>query len=426
MIDDFRPMRPPKPTETPTPTPSQPTAAPVEPFITPEQARQHDLAAPAIAATDGNIPSESDSQPPKNPRGTGHHWFNLPWPPKKQEILLASAVLVLAIFGVTGFLVFKKSPEPAPVVAAKPVKVAPPKPTTVASILSGLQVDPSLNQRPVVGVMIENSKAARPQAGLSEAGVVFEAIAEGGITRFLALFQDKQPSNIGPVRSARPYYVQWNEGFRAAYAHVGGSPEALANISDWGVQDLNQFYNAGVFRRDSGRSAPHNVYSNVADLAKLAGEKGYKSEFTGFARKEALAAKQPTATAIDFAISSSLYNVHYDYNAATNTYNRSEGGEAHLDSNTGAQLSPNVVIGMVVPLTYAGKTSQGGSYSNYAVVGSGVAHVFQDGTVTQVNWQKPSNTEQITFTDQAGKVVPINPGQTWITVLSDSSKVTYQ
>ncbi|MCP5939883.1 DUF3048 domain-containing protein, partial [Klebsiella pneumoniae] len=84
-----------------------------------------------------------------------------------------------------------------------------PKPTTVANTLTGLQVAPDVNQRPVTGVMIENSTDARPQSGLDQAGVVFEAIAEGGITRFLALFQDTQPDYVGPVRSSRPYYVQW-------------------------------------------------------------------------------------------------------------------------------------------------------------------------------------------------------------------------
>src|SRR5581483_6348891 len=116
------------------------------------------------------------------------------------------------------------------------------QPTTVASTLTGLPVDPSVNKRQVTAVMIENSLDARPQSGLDQAGIVFEALAEGGVTRFMALFQDTQPDYIGPVRSARPYYIQWLLGYDAAYAHVGGSPDALNDITAWHVKDLNQFY----------------------------------------------------------------------------------------------------------------------------------------------------------------------------------------
>lgn len=100
MIDDFRPTRPLKPTEPPKPTPSQDTTiAPVEPFITPDQASQRSLAAPTILPPEPEepeqIPSEPESETPA--RGTGHHWFNLPWPPNKQEIILACVVLAMAI-----------------------------------------------------------------------------------------------------------------------------------------------------------------------------------------------------------------------------------------------------------------------------------------------------------------------------------------
>ena len=101
--------------------------------------------------------------------------------------------------------------------------------------------------------MVENSLAARPQSGLSQAGVVFEALAEGGVTRFMALYQDTTPTNVGPIRSARPYFIEWAMGFDAAYAHVGGSPVALSDIKAWNVQDLNQFYYGGYYHRISSR-----------------------------------------------------------------------------------------------------------------------------------------------------------------------------
>lgn len=417
MQNDFLPGKPApelKPTSDQNKTQSESSV----PFETPDQIREHDNASDSL---DPHTPAQP-------PRGTGHHWFNIPWPPNKIEVILSCAVLALVAFSVIGFVVLHKpqtTQTAATVVATNKPKPSP-KPTTVASTLSGLEVAPEINQRPVVGVMIENSQTARPQAGLSDAGVVIEAIAEGGITRFLALFQDKQPTNIGPVRSARPYYVQWNEGFRAAYVHVGGSPAALQDIKNWNVQDINQFYNSGVFHRVSDRPSPHNLYSNVADLANLAAQKGFKSEFTGFERKSAAPAKQPTVSTINLNISSALYNAQYSYDAASNTYARAEGGAAQVDSNTGKQLAPNVVVAMVVPMTPGEKTSQGGSYSDYNPIGTGTAYIFQDGGVIIGNWTKTAITSQITFTDAKGAVVKLNPGQTWITAVTANAKVTYQ
>src|SRR6185369_4571690 len=162
---------------------------------------------------------------------------------------------------------------PPPVVKAKKV-VPPPAPTTEASKLQGIQVGFDVNKRPVNAVMIENSEFARPQSGLDQAGVVFEAVAEGGITRFLTLFQDTNTAYLGPVRSVRPYYIQWALGFDAAIAHVGGSPEALSAMKSWSVKDLDQFANGSYFQRVNNRDAPHNVYTSTDQLHALESKKG--------------------------------------------------------------------------------------------------------------------------------------------------------
>lgn len=425
MIDDFRPTEPLEPAPKalkPTPKPTD-SDTPV-PFETPEQVSAHDIATPEEA------PSEPTATATiKPPRGSGHHWFNLPWPPNRAEIIATAVILLLGIGG-GSFLLFHKQPKPqADVVVTKPVVKPvskPVQPTTVASTLSGLPVTADTNSRPVIGAMIENSKDARPQSGLSQASVVFEAVAEGGITRFLALFQDQQPTNIGPVRSARPYYAQWLMGFKAAYAHVGGSPDALSDIKSWGIQDLNQFSNAAPYHRISSRPSPHNVYASVVDLANLATQKGYKSTFTGFVRKAAAPAKTPTASTINLNLSSSLYNVQYGYDAASNTYLRSEGGATQTDANTGKQLAPNVVVAMVVPLSAGNKDAQGSSYSNYNVIGSGQVDVFQDGTEITGTWTKTANDAQITFTGADGKPLALDPGQTWITAVTNSSSIIYR
>lgn len=357
----------------------------------------------------------SDKQPDKKPSKFKIHLT------KKQWVIVGIVFIFILTLG--GLIYAKTSQKPvAQVTTTKKVKKLPPKPTTVPSTLTGLQVDPAVNQRPVTGVMIENSLEARPQSGLSEAGVVFEAIAEGGITRFLALFQDTAPADIGPVRSARPYYAQWAMGFDAGYAHVGGSPEALANIRAWGTKDLDQFANGGSYRRITTRAAPHNVYTSIAALNELESKKGYTaSVYAGFPRKKATPAKIPTAKTIDLAISSQRYNVHYDYVSTTNSYNRVLAGATHIDANNNKQISPSVVVGLIVPYSLASDRH----HSQYQVIGSGQAFIFQDGIVTAANWTKPDIKSQITFTDASGKPVLLNPGQTWLTALSAATKVTY-
>lgn len=342
---------------------------------------------------------------------------------KKQWTLIITAAVV--VLGGGGFAIYhfflKSEPvKPAPVVK----KQLPPAPTAepLVSNLTGLPItDPDMNKRPITGVMIENSQDARPQSGLNQAGVVFEAVAEGGITRFLTLFQESEPDYIGPVRSVRPYYVMWAAGFDAAIAHVGGSADALKMLrQDHLAKDLDQFFNPGPYHRVSNRFAPHNMYSSVAKLRELQEQKGFTSTFTGFPRKAEAKSAAPNATSIDFNISGAIYNPHYDYDAATNTYKRSEGGKPHTDEKSGQQLSPKVVVALVM------KQGNNGIYTTYGTIGDGQAFVFQDGVMTLGSWHKVNDKAQFTFTDANGAVLKFNPGQTWLSVVGSNDRVSYK
>lgn len=413
MQNDIRPgSRPEKPMPEAVESP-EPETTETDGFVTPETAAaQDDL------KVDETI--DMAAEEPATPAAKQRWWhrFDLKWPPGKKELALIAALIIL--LGGAGYLLFGRS-DPKPVVYKKAPQKVITAPKTVASTLTGLQVAPELNKRPVTGVMIENSTFSRPQSGLSEAGVVFEAIAEGGITRFLALFQDTAPE-VGPVRSARPYYVQWVQGFDATYAHVGGSPEALQNIKDWGIRDLDQFANSGAYRREPSREAPHNVYTNVTTLIELAKSKGYnESKFKSFPRKKEAPAKTVAARVIDMNISGAQYNTHYDYDAATNSYARSMAGAPHVDANNNQQIKAKVVVALITPYGIAAD----GKHSVYGNIGSGPAVIFQDGVATSATWTKADNASQITFTDAAGKPVKLNPGITWLTALADAGRVTH-
>ena len=413
MIDDFRPVGGPIKSlqENKNTLKAEPT------FVTPDEIAQSDVNVPQpILGTPHTSAKPSSLKP----------WQNLKfsWPPNKKTVLISLGVILLLTSGVGAVIALNQPTKAVPVrtvTAVKKVKpVLPPKPTTVASNLSGLQVDPSLNAKPVIGVMIENSPDARPQSGLSQASVVYEAIAEGGITRFLALFQDTNPANIGPIRSVRPYFLQWDMGFDAPIAHVGGSPEALAQIKSWGAKDLDQFFNGGSYHRISSRYAPHNVYTAVDTLTSLAIAKGYTtSSFTPWPRKAEAPSAQVTAKNIDLQISGAYYNVSYAYDKASNSYHRSEGGAPHMDANGNVQISPKVVIALVMPYGLEADAH----HSVYGLVGSGEAIVFQDGISTIGQWHKADYKGGMTFTNSAGAPLPLNPGQTWLTAVTSASNV---
>lgn len=344
----------------------------------------------------------------------------LPKTKKQKIIFVITFVLICGLgywFGIRPLSNRSVSEGPS-----KKTVYTPPKPTTEASRMTGVQVDPSVNKRAVTAVMIENSPESRPQSGLKDADIVFEAVAEGGITRFVALFHDSQPDYIGPIRSVRPYYLDWFMPFDAAIAHVGGSPKALSDIKTLKAKDLDQFANSGAYTRVKNRFAPHNVYSSVAKLNELMNNKGFTtSSFTSFSRKKESKLTTPTAKTVNLNISSYYYNVKYDYDSTSNTYLRSEGGAVHKDEKSGAQLAPKVVVAIVM----SRGIDSDGQHTAYTTTGSGKVYVFQDGGVTDGTWSKSSRTAQWQFTDAAGKTLSFNPGQTWFSMVDSGTSVTY-
>lgn len=384
---------------------------------------------PSSPETNDNWQGEGDV-PPRQQKVPGESFMDkLRNLDKKQwAIIIAVIILVIGggVFAYFKFFQKEKAVGPAATQQRQQETETTPAPTTVASKLSGLQVEPAVNERPVTGIMIENSTDARPQSGMQEADVVFEAVAEGGITRFLALYQDKTTPYIGPVRSVRPYYIQWAMGFDAAIAHAGGSAEALNNIKQWKTKDLDQFANGGAYKRISGRYAPHNLYTSIDALNQLESKKGFgTANFTGFARKADEASKTPSATSIDVKISSQYFNSHYDYDPGSNSYKRSQAGAPHMmvseDGKVQTQLQPKVVIALVMTQGRAGDV-----HTAYGTIGSGTAYIFQDGKLTEGTWKKGGNSEQFTFTNLSGEPVKLNAGQTWLTAVGSTSLVTYK
>ncbi|MEK7570602.1 MAG: DUF3048 domain-containing protein [Patescibacteria group bacterium] len=280
-----------------------------------------------------------------------------------------------------------------------------------------------------VATMIDNHSAARPQSGLQAAAVVYEALVEGGITRFMAVFDSGEVKQIGPVRSARPYFLQWLTEYDAAYAHAGGSPEALGDIQKNRVHDINGIGNAaGAFRRDKTRPAPHNLYTSQQALYGITQASKLKytdADITPWLFSATLAPGGITAKTVDmfFSGKSKSTQVTYAYDAAKLQWLRSQAGQAHKDRLTNAQIGvTNLVVQRISSSIGVGEKGR----LTMTVTGTGSAKLFQQGTVRDVTWTKKEKNSRTVFTHADGTPVHFLPGNTWIEVLPSDRTLTVQ
>lgn len=280
-----------------------------------------------------------------------------------------------------------------------------------------------------IAVMIENLASIRPQSGLSQANLVYEALAEGGITRFMAVYANHDTiEKIGPVRSARHYFVDWAEEYGGIYSYVGGSPQALGitNSSDY-ITDLNQFYNAAYYYRDDAIAAPHNLFSSsqlysfaFRDLS-LTDSSGDYASYNFKANPEK--GDRPTAVnPITIDYSTDEYSVEWRYDRDSNSYLRWNGGQEHRDLNNDQQLQArNIVVQKVTTILLEADTGR----LDLETMGEGEALLFQDGTVYVGRWQKTERGQRTQFLDATGQAFSFNPGVTWIEVVSPETAITY-
>lgn len=309
------------------------------------------------------------------------------------------------------------------------VSTAETKPELVPSPTTGLDVSPSVAERPVLSVIVSNSVGARPQAGLSSADIVFETIAEGGITRYLALFHDKTPENIGPVRSLRPYFIDWAVPFDAGLAHVGGSPKALDQAkSRLKGRDLDEFrFGRDTFTRVGSRLPPHNTYTSYDRLRDAAKSIGMTtSDVSTIERASADDVKKQMtdaakATSISIPFSSVSYNTAWSYNSGSKTYKRSLAGAQHKDADNNKQVAMDTIV--VIKTSFGTDTYGGTTYADPDSVGSGDAVIFQNGRALEVTWNRKADG-QYSFT-KVGENVAIKKGTMWIAVQPTNQPLSY-
>jgi hypothetical protein len=301
----------------------------------------------------------------------------------------------------------------------------------VPAPLDGVLVSPAQAAQHPIAVMVDDHADARPQSGFNKASVVWQAPAEGGIPRYMLIFQENTPGMVGPVRSARYYFIAWAAEWRAMYVHAGGSPQALSTLSSQGNGQL--VYNADDFRyegrylwRVNTRFSPHNLYSDGSHLRSLA--------------KVVMARDGPLVGAWTFAPDAPLANrpvggriavaylankIRYDYDRATNTYRRSVlNASPQVDAADHKPVAPKNVIVMLVRFGPLNDGHPNKQRLEATIIGKGTAWIATNGQTIKGTWRKDGLTKPTQFFDAAGQPVTLTVGQTFVQVMPTGTPVT--
>lgn len=298
-----------------------------------------------------------------------------------------------------------------------------------------------------VGIMVENHQEARPQSGLSSADIIYEAVAEGGITRFLAIFYCNSSEEVGPIRSARTYFLDFlsEYGSSPLYVHVGGAnqdgpADALSQIEDYGWgghNDLNQFsIGFPTFWRDYDRlghpaATEHTMYSTTEKLLQFAAaSRNLKAEdadgvswtkgFVPYSFKEdAVMSQRPSSQKIhlEFWTTDSGYAVDWAYEPIANIYNRNNGGKPNIDRNNNKQLTAKNIVVLTLIQSHANDGYENNQHLLYKTKGTGKANIFMDGKQTIGTWKKDSRTSRTLLFDSTGAPIKFDRGTIWFEIL---------
>lgn len=354
--------------------------------------------------------------------------FSLFFQNNRKKLLIIGPVIGILFFGaiVAGYRYFVPEVADEP---SKIIKKEKPAPTTAPSLFTGLEVKIGEENRRAVAAMIENSQAARPQVGLTSADIVYEAVAEGGITRFVAIFSSVYPEKAGPIRSARSYFIDWLSEYDAMYVHAGGSPTALSRIGQYAIKDYPHS-NDGTYTREpqKGVASEHTLFSNLTKIYQNGvSKKGWSAthDFSSWKFKKPATPTASGVITVDF--SSAPFKVVWNFDVATNKWVRTLAGAAHKDRLSGEQITSTNVVVITVQRSANAPYSGTGKESEWSMetIGSGAASVFRDGIRIDGTWKKPGRVERTRFYDTTGAEIELNQGKTWVEVLPQTGTLTF-
>ncbi len=292
-------------------------------------------------------------------------------------------------------------------------------------------VDEDSKTRPIA-VMINNNHEAWPHAGLQDAYITYEIMAEGGITRLMAIYKDQDTAKIGSVRSSRPYYLDYALENDAIYVHYGWSEDAKSDISSLGVDNINGLTVSSVFWRDKtlNKATEHTVFTSMEKIKEYAKEQGYdrdtnKDLLLKYSVDEiSLKDREDAQKADKVYIKYSYYtDASYEYDSENKVYLRSMSGKAHTDAVTGKQYTyKNIIITPIENYSYD-------SYGRQKLknIGSGDGYFITDGYAVPITWEKDSRSGQTVYKyKSSGKEIKVNDGNTFIQIQPQGQDLTIE
>lgn len=276
-----------------------------------------------------------------------------------------------------------------------------------------------------VAIMIENNLEAWPLSGLDKANLVIEAMTESSIPRFLAFYaNDDEIEKIGPVRSIRPYYLDWAEPYQPLLMHVGGSPEALQLIKKYELINLDQFFNDQYYWRDNWRYAPHNVYTSSEKIQNALADKELTKAFDyqSWKYKDDLALEKRPEQTNDIIINytKDYYQAKWVYNREENNYQRYQNYEIEKMSDGAKIYAKNIIIEVhkTIVLDDIGR-------KKITTIGEGNAWIFRDGQMIESKWKKEDSTVLTRYYDDKNNEIELNGGTTWIEIVPNEDILRY-
>ena len=332
------------------------------------------------------------------------------------------------------------SPSPSPSATASPVAspTVSPSPSPVLSTdpgiadLTGVTTDATRAHRAPIAVLIDDSKAARPQSGFNAASIVYQAPADGGEDRYMMVFQEGDASTIGPVRSARVYLVHWASELRAGIAHYGGdlrARTALAAYDDVRFTNIDAL-GAGrkAYHRISSRRAPHNGYTSTAALRAVLARLGGPAVFAPDLWRHpfvapAAAASLPSSQRVTIPYRTG--RIDYRFDPTLDLYRRSVDGATQVDPGDGKPVTTRNVVVLFMSYRTDTKIEPGHSRPVVGSIGTGRALVFREGRVIAGTWSKADETAPTHLLDADGEEIPLVTGRTFFQIVPLSTKIGY-
>ncbi|WP_066495366.1 DUF3048 domain-containing protein [Abyssisolibacter fermentans] len=298
----------------------------------------------------------------------------------------------------------------------------------IMSPLSGNYApEEKVNRRPVA-VMLDNHRAARWQAGVSEAEIIYEILAEGRITRYLAIFLVNDPKMIGPVRSARPYFINAALEYDPLYVRCGGSEQAKKDVKNLNMADIDGLYSGSFWRYyDTGKKAEHTLYTSMEKIRKEQQRKGYRmtgkyipfkfnEEDTDIIRDDVFNANE---VFIDYKMKNTT---KYVYDEVSKTYKRYKDGKLHVDENDNKTIiAKNIFVQLA-------NTKIIDSYGRRSIdtIGKGTGYYITNGKGIKITWSKKDRSSKTKYYDADNNEIQLNPGVTWIQVVEAKPIVKFK